>query len=81
MSKGDLWGEEQPHHNGIQMLHPQYHLFFPSSLRLRDFVFIQVLQELPFGDPLGVYTVESPDLPPLVTTDDILEVIRTEPVD
>lgn len=63
------------------MLHLQYNLLFPSGLPFQDHVFVQVLQELSFGDPLRVHAVESPDLPPLVTTDDILEVIRTEPID
>ena len=81
MSARDFGDEEHPHHNGIQMLHPQYNLLFPPKLPLRDFISFQVPQELPFGDPLCVYTVESPDLPPLVTTDDMFEVLRIEPID
>ena len=63
------------------MFHPQHNLLFPPKLALRDLISIQVPQELPFGDPLRVNTVESPDLPPLVTTDDMFEVLRTEPID
>ena len=81
MSEGDLGDGEQSHHYGVQMFHPQYNILFPSRLPFRDHVFTQILQELPFGDPLRIHAVESPDLPPLVTTDDILEVIRTEPID
>lgn len=67
------------------MLHPQYSLLFPPQLPLRGLVSrrllaIQVPQEFAFSDPLSVYSIESPDLPPLVATNDILEVVRTEPV-
>ena len=67
------------------MLHPQYSLLFPPQLPLRGLVSrrllaVQVLQEFAFSDPLSVYSIKSPDLPPLVATNDVLEVVRTEPV-
>jgi hypothetical protein len=68
------------------MLHFRYHLLFPPKLFLRGFLLrglldIQVLQEFPFSYPFRVYPIEPPDLPPLVAADDILEIIRAEPVD
>lgn len=63
------------------MFHLRHNLLFPPKLPFWSLISIQVLQEFPFCYPLRVYPVKSPDLPPLMTTNDVLEVVRTEPVD
>lgn len=63
------------------MLHPQHGLLLPPKLSFRDLIPLQVLQVLSLSYPLGVDPIKAPNLPPLVTTNDVLEVVRTEPID
>lgn len=40
-----------------------------------------IAEVLVFGDPLGVNSVESPNLPPPFATDNVFQIVRTKPVD